>query len=280
MPNLGELAAQAVGILADAVGSSSLRLGAAPTVVILLVPLVLLSLVARPGARWMPQDLGRLGDVRRAMALAAESGADAVVSLGSAGVSRAASAFERFQTLAALPLLGHLARAAARAGVPLRVTANDPVTVLLADAALAEAHRRTSTPERAATSTVEYLGEGRTLAAGVALSEAQPHGVGMLAGGVSEEGMLLMDGLLGAAAWSLAGTASTPQLASPLLLADGTLLGPELIQAAGEIAGAGHARTAVRAANRMLWTVIVVLLFGFLVGFAGGPQLAEFLVGR
>lgn len=280
MPNLGELAAQAVGILADAVGSSSLRLGAAPTVAILLVPLVLLSLVARPGARWMSQDLGRLGDVRRAMALAAESGADAVVSLGSAGISRAASAFERFQTLAALPILGHLARAAARAGVPLRVTANDPVTALLADASLAEAHRRTSTPERAATSTVEYVGEGRTVAAGVALTEARPHGVGMLAGGVGEEGMLLMDGLLGTAAWTLAGTASSAQLASPLLLAEGTLLGPELFQAAGEIAGSGHARTAVRAANRMLWTVVAVLLLGSVVGLVGGPEFAQFLVGR
>ena len=138
-----------------------MRLGAAPTVAILVVLLVLLSLVARPEARWSGKDLGGLGRVGRVMALAAESGADATISLGSAGVSRGASATERFQTLAALPLLGHVADAAARAGVPLRVTTNDPVAALLAQATLAAAHRRTATPERASAAAVEYLGEGR-----------------------------------------------------------------------------------------------------------------------
>ncbi|MGZ8563532.1 MAG: hypothetical protein ACXWWU_07930, partial [Candidatus Limnocylindria bacterium] len=80
MPNLGELAAQLIRVLTDAVGSSSMRLGAAPTVAILLVLLVLLSLLARPTARWSAKDLGRLAEVRRAMALAAESGADAAIS--------------------------------------------------------------------------------------------------------------------------------------------------------------------------------------------------------
>lgn len=280
MPNLGELAARLIGLLADAVGSSSLRLGAAPTLTILLVLLVLLSLVGRPSARWMAEDLGRLGEVGRAMALAAEAGADAAVSLGSAGIARAASALERFQTIAALPILGHLARAAARAGVPLRVTANDPVTVLLADATLAAAHRRTSTPERAAASTVEYLGEGRALAAGVALSDARPHGVAMVVGSLGEEGILLLDGLLRASDWTVGGTASTAQPAGPLLVADGTLIGPELFQAAGEIADGRHARTAVLAANRLIWTAIAVLLVGSLAGLAGGPQVAEFLAGR
>ena len=81
-----------------------MRLGAAPTVAILLVLLVLLSLVARPSTRWSGRGLGGLGRVGRVMALAAESGADATISLGSAGISRSASATERFQTLAALPL--------------------------------------------------------------------------------------------------------------------------------------------------------------------------------
>jgi hypothetical protein len=280
MPNLGELATRLIGILADAVGSSSLRLGAVPTVAILLVLLVLLSLVARPGARWMAEDLGRLDEMRRAMGLAAESGADAAVSLGSAGIARAASAPERFQTLAALPILGHLARAAARAGVPLRVTANDPVTVLLAEATLASAHRQTSTPERAASATAEYLGEGRALAAGMVLGDGRPHGVAMVAGGLGEEGILLLDGLLRPADWSVAATASTAQPAGPLLIADGTLIGPELLQAAGEIADGGYARTAVLAANRLIWTAIAVLLAGSMVGLAGGPQVAEFLAGR
>jgi hypothetical protein len=280
MPNLGELAARLIGVLAEAVGSSSLRLEAVPTLAILLVILVLLSLVARPGARWTGDDLGRLAERSRVMALAAEAGVDAAVSLGSAGIARASSALERFQTLAALPILGHLARAAARAGVPLRVAANDPVTVLLAEAALAAAHRRTSTPERAARSTVEYVGEGRAMAAGAALRDARPHGVALVAGSLGEEGVLVLDGLLRDADWSVAGTASPSQPAGPLLVADGTLIGPELLQAAGEIADDGHARTAVLAANRLIWTAIAILLVGALVGLAGGPQISEFLAGR
>lgn len=280
MPNLGELAAQLVGLLTGAIGSSSMRLGAAPTVAVLLVLLVLLSLVARPGVRWVTADLGRLGQAGRSMALAAESGADAAISLGGAGVVRGSAAVDRFQTLAALPLLGHVAEAAARAGVPLRVTANDPVAALLAEATLAGAHRRTATPERASASEVEYLGEGRAVAAGVALARATTHGVAVVGGGLGEEGLLILNGLLGDAEWTVAGTAGPSQAAGPLLYGDGSLVGPELFQAAADMAHAGHARTAVRAANRMIWTVIAVLLAGSLAAWAGGPQVVEFLAGR
>jgi hypothetical protein len=280
MPNLGEIAARLIGLLTSAVGSSSMRLGAAPTVAILLVLLVLLSLVARPTARWSAGDLGRIGRLGRAMALAAESGADAEVSLGSAGVVRGSSAGDRLQTLAALPLLGHVAEAAARAGVPLLVTANDPVAVLLAQATLATAHRRTATPERSSASAVEYLGEGRALAAGSALARSAPHGAAVVVGGLAEDAMLMLEGHLAVASWSVAGTAGAAQAAGPLLLADGSLIGPELFQAAGDVSSDGQARTAVLAANRLIWGVIAVLVIGSILAWSGGPQVAEFLAGR
>jgi hypothetical protein len=280
MPNLGELAAYLVGLVTDAVGSSSMRLGAAPTVAILVVLLALLSLAARPGARWAASDLGGLARVGRVMALAAESGADATISLGSAGVGRTASATDRYQTLAALPLLGHVADAAARAGVPLRVTTNDPVAALLAQATLAGAHRRTATPERESSAAVEYIGEGRPASAAFALATARPHGVAVVAGGLGEEALLVLDGVLGDAEWSLGATASASQAAGPLLDGDGALVGPELFQAAGEIGADGHARTAVLAANRLIWSAVGLLLVGSLITWAGGPQVAAFLTGR
>ncbi|HET7082458.1 MAG TPA: DUF6754 domain-containing protein [Candidatus Limnocylindria bacterium] len=280
MPNLGELASYLVGLVTDAIGSSETRLGAAPTMAILVVLLVLLSLVARPGARWSGSGLGGLARVGRVMALAAESGADATISLGSAGVSRAASATERLQTLAALPLLGRVADAAARAGVPLRVTTNDPVGGMLAQGTLAGSHRRTATPERASSAAVEYVGEGRAAAAAFAIATAQPHGVAVVAGGLGEEGLLVLDGVLGDAEWSLAATASASQAAGPLLDGDGTLIGPELFQAAGEIGARGHARTAVLAANRLIWGAVGLLLVGSLLTWAGGPGVAAFLTGR
>ncbi|MGZ8562118.1 MAG: DUF6754 domain-containing protein, partial [Candidatus Limnocylindria bacterium] len=273
-------AAHLIRVLTDAVGSSSMRLGAAPTVAILLVLLVLLSLLARPTARWSAADLGRLAGVRRAMALAAESGADAAISLAGAGLVRAASATDRFQTLGSLPLLGYVAEAAARAGVPLQVTTNDPVAALLAEATVAGAHRRTATPERASASIVEYIGEGRALAAASALAGATTHGVAVVAGGMAEEGLLMLDGVLGDAKWSVAGTASAGQAAGPLLDADGSLIGPELLQAGGEVSATGSGRSAVLAANRLIWTIIGVLLLGSFLAWAGGPQVAEFLAGR
>jgi len=280
MPNLGELAAQLVGLLTGAIGSSSMRLGPAPTVAILVVLLVLLSLLARPSVRWTPSDLGRLREIGRAMALAAESGADAAISLGGAGVARSASALDRFQTLGALPLLGYVAEAAARAGVPLLVTTNDPVAAIFADATLTGAHRRTATPERASASAVEYLGEGRAVAAAAALARADSHGVAVVAGGLAEEALLVLDGQLGDAEWSLAGTASAPEAAAPLLHAQGILIGPELFQAAGEIAVGRQARTTVLAANRLIWAVIAALLVGSVAALAGGPPVAQFLTGR
>ncbi len=280
MPNIGEFAAQLVGLLTDAIGSTSMRLGPAPTVAILLVLLVLLSLLARPSGRWIDADLGRLAAVSRAMALAAESGADAAVSLGGGGVVRASSAFDRFQTLAALPLLGYVAEAAAKAGVPLLVTTNDPVAAILAEDTLARAHRRTATPERASASTVEYIGEGRAVAGAAAVAGATTHGLALVAGGLAEEGLLILDGVLGDADWSVAGTASAGQAAGPLLNGDGSLIGPELFQAPAEIGAGGHARASVLAANRLIWTAIGVVLLGSVAAWAGAPQVAEFLAGR
>jgi hypothetical protein len=173
-----------------------------------------------------------------------------------------------------------VAEAAARAGVPLSVTTNDPVAALFAEATLAGAHRRTATPERASGSTVEYIGEGRALAAAAALAGARAHGVAVVAGALSEEGMLLLDGVLGDAEWSVAGTASAGQAAGPLLDGHGSLIGPELLQAGAEVSANGSARAAVLAANRLIWTVIGVLLIGTMVAWAGGPQIATFLAGR
>ena len=280
MPNLGELASRLVGLLTGAIDSTSIRLGAAPTVAILLVLLIFLSLLARPGSRWSRSDLGRLSAIGHAMALAAESGADAAISLGAAGVARSASAIDRFATLASLPLLGHVAQAAARSGVPLLVTTNDPVAALLAQGTLEDAHRRTATPERASASEVEYLGEGRPVAAAAALSQADSHGVAMVAGGSAEEALMVLDGLRGDADWSVAALASASQAAGPLLDWDGAMIGPELYQAAGGVAVGGHGRAMVLAANRLIWSAIVVLIVGSIVDWAGGPQLAGFLTGR
>ena len=278
--DIGKLIGDVLSYIGGQVGASSLRLGPLPTLGLLAVVLVLLSLVARPSTRWMVRDLGHLAAVSRAMALAAEAGGEAAFSLGTAGVARATSAVERLQTMAALPILAHVARAAARAGVPLRVTANDIVAVHLAEGALAEAHRLTETEERSLRSRAEFTGEGRAVPAAAALAEQASPAAAFADGGLAEESLLLLDGVAGRAAWTSFGTASASQVASVLLTGEGTLAGPELYQAPSDLRPAGHERTAVLAANRLLLAAAVVIVIGSLATLAGGLDLAALLAGR
>ena len=280
MPNIGELIGGLVALIGSQIGASSLRLGPLPAVATFLVGLVLLSLVARPPTRWTTRDLGRLAGVPRAMALAAESGASAGFSLGTAGVARATSAFDRMQTLAALPMLGHIARAAASAGVPLRVTANDPVAVHLAEVVLADAHRFTETPERAERSQAQFLGEGRPTVAGMALAEPVTPEAAFVGGGIAEESLLLFEGTLAGASWTSVGTAAASQAGSVLLMGEGTLIGPELYQASSDLRVTGHDRTGVLASNRLILAVTAVLVIASAIALAAGVDLAGTLAGR
>lgn len=280
MPDLGQLMADLLRYIGEQVGASSLRLGPLPTLAVLGVVLVLLSLVARPSTRWAVRDLGRLAAVGRAMALAAESGGLAAFSLGTAGVARPASAFDRIQTLAALPILGHVARAAARAGVPLRVTASDAVAVHLAEAALEDAHRRTDTEERQERSRAEFVGEGRAAAAATSLAEAGAPAAAFVDGSLSEESLLLLQGAGDGAAWTSFGTATAGQAASILLTGEGALVGPELYQAPSDLRSAGHERTGVLATNRLIAAALATMVLGSLLAIAAGVDLAGPLAGR
>jgi hypothetical protein len=252
------------------------------TVVLLGVVLVLLTLVARPPTRWTQRDVGRLAAVGRAMALAAESGGAATFSLGTAGVARATSALDRLQTLAALPILGIVAGAAARSGVPLRVSTNDPVAAQMADRVLDEAHGRTETRERRDRSTTDYLGEGRATAASAAMARASLPAVSpaavFVAGSLSEEGLLLLDASARHAASTSFGTADASQATSVLLTGEGTLVGPELFAATSDVRG-GSDRTAVTATNRIVLAAAAVIVIGSMAAGLAGVDVAAALVG-
>lgn len=290
MPNIGDLASQLIGFIGDAISSSSARLGPAATASILLVLLVLLALLARPVTRWTTSDLGRLAGLPRALAIAAEAGAGAAVSLGTAGVGRSVAAVSRLQTLAALPILGHVATAAARAGIPLEVTTNDPLTALLAEGLLATAHDVTGTTERAGRSRVAFVGEGRATEAARALAgaggagrvttgPAAGHAMSLVVGSLAEEALLVMHGAAAGEATTILGTAEPSQTPAAMLIGEGTLIGPELFGAAAEL-HPGASRASVLAGNRLLWTAALVLVAGSLLQLLGVVDIAGFLVGR
>jgi hypothetical protein len=269
MPSLGALFEWLIRVVGDVLNASSLRIGVVPTLALLGVLLVLLQLAARPAGGWQSRDPAGLAGVTRWMALAAEAGTAAAVSLGSAGLARAGSAAARIQTLAALPILMHVARAAARAGVPLEVSVNDPLAAVAADATLAAAHERTATEERSGRSRVTFVGEGRPAAAGMALARPHRADATFLAGGLGEEGLLLARGLGGDEPVRSAGTADAEQAASVLVAADAALIGPELFGAAADLRALAEERTGAIAANRLLLLAVVVLLLGTLLTLFG-----------
>ena len=278
MPDLGALLGGIVSFIGEQVAASSLRLGPIATVTLLGVVLVLLSLVARPSTRWTVRDLGRLAAVGRAMALAAESGGAAAFSLGTAGVARGASAMGRIQTLAAMPILGVVARAAARSGVPLRVSTNDPVAAAMVESVLADAHRRTETPERRERSTAEYIGEGRATLAAAALASGGSPAANFVAGDLGEEGLILLHGSSRGAAWTSFGTAATSAASSVLLTGGGSMVGPELFQATSDH-GSRAERTGVLAANRLIGGAVAVIVIGSALAWFAGVDVTAALVG-
>jgi len=65
-----------------------------------------------------------------------------------------------------------------------------------------------------------------------------------------------------------------------MLEGDGNLIGPELYQAPSDLRAAGHERTGVLAANRIIVAALVTIVLGSLLAVAGGVDLAGVLAGR
>jgi len=279
MPSPAELLGRLVRFVGEILGASSLRFEIGPTLVVLGVLLVLLQLVARPVSRWVTSDAAGLAGVGRAMALAAESGTDAVVSLGGAGLTRTTDAFGRLQTLAALPILGHVARAAARSGVPLRVLTNDPLAGVVASATVEAAHAATATRERRGRSRIVMVGEGRPAIAGLAMTARARPAAAFALGSLREEALLHLDGLRGGAG-SLASASAEDAQASSLLLGGGAaLIGPQPFQAGADLRSGAEERTMVMAANRLIGLAILVIGVGSILALTAVADLGELLAG-
>jgi hypothetical protein len=270
MPSAGELIARLLSWVGDLINASSLRDGLAPTVAVLVVLLTLLSLVARPSSGWVTRDAGKVTGLGRSMALAAEAGATATLSVGTAGHARATAAAERMQTLVVLPLGEHVARTAARAGVPLHITTNDPVVAGMAEAIVGEAHDATGTGERRQRSHVEFLGEGRLPPAGLSLGADARRVAGFALGGLGDESLLLAHGMAAGPTGARVGTGDVAQAPSVLLEGLGTLVGADLYAAPAEVRSTGHARTAVVATNRLIGVVIGIIVLAAAWALAGG----------
>jgi hypothetical protein len=279
MPTPAELVEGVIAFVGDVLGSSELRFEVGPTLVILGIVLVFLQLVARPVSRWVTVDQAGLGGIGRAMALAAEAGTDAVVSIGTAGLGRSTDALARLQTIAALPLLAHVARAAARSGVPLRVLTNDPLAGVAGASAVERAHEATATTERVGRSRIVMAGEGRPTVAGLAMSARAHPAAAVALGSLREEATLHLAGLQGGAGSLAAGTAEAAQAPSALLASGGALVGPQLFAAPADLRSDVNERTMVLAANRIIAVVLVAFVAASVLAMAGVIEPADLMMG-
>jgi hypothetical protein len=279
VPSPADLVGEVLGFVSEVLSASSLRFEVGPTLVVLGILLVLLQLVARPVTRWTSGDAGGLGAIGRAMALAAEAGTDAVVSIGAAGIARSTDALARLQTLAARPVLDHVARAAARSGVPLRVLTNDPLAGVVAEVTIDAAHRRTSTEERVGRSRVVMVGEGRGVAAGLPLTARARPAAAIAIGSLREEAQLHLAGLRGTAGSLTAGTAEASQAGTVLLASPDGLVGPEPFQVAADLGAVVEERTAVTAANRLIAMAVLVAILVSMLALLDVVDLVPFLLG-
>ena len=269
MPDPAELVARLVRFVGEILGASALRFDIGPTLAVLVVLLVLLQLVARPVSRWVTSDAGGLAAVGRAMALAAEAGTDVVVSLGAGGLVRGTDALARLQTLAAMPVLAHVARAAARSGVPLRVLTNDPLAAVVAGATVEAGHASTDTLERIGRSRVLVVGEGRPTAAGLVMTARARPASAFVVGSLREEATLHLEGLRSGAGALVAGTAEAAQVSTILLAGGGSLVGPEPYQASADLRADANERTMVLAANRLIIIAVAAILIASALALAG-----------
>ncbi len=279
MPPPAELLGRLVRFVGEILGSSSLRFDVGPTLVVLGIVLVLLQLVARPVTRWVTSDAAGLAGIGRAMALAAESGTDAVVSLGGGGLVRPTDALARLQTLAALPILAHIARAAARSGVPLRVLTNDPLVGVVGAATLDAAHAATATQERLGRSRIILVGEGRLALAGLPMTTTARPAAAFALGSLREESLLHLDGLGGGAGSRAIASAEASQASSLLLGGSQALIGPEPYQAAADLRAGVDERTMVMAANRLIAIALLVIVLGSILALAGIGDPGDLLGG-
>ncbi len=278
MGSPADLLGRLVTFVGELLGASSLRFDVLPTLALLGIVLVLLQLVARPISRWTSGDAGGLAGIGRAMALAAESGTDVVVSLGAGGLVRTTDALARLQTLAAMPVLAHVARAAARSGVPLRALTNDAMAGVVAGSTVEAGHERTATEERIGRSRVVMVGEGRPVMAGLVLTARARPASAVAAGSLREEGLVHLAGLRGGAGNLSGGTAEAAQ-ASTVLLVGGTLLGPEPFQVAADLRADVNERTMVIAGNRLIALVVAAMMLGVILSLTGIVDPGTWLIG-
>lgn len=123
------------------------------------------------------------------------------------------------------------------------------------------------------------VGEGRPAAAGLVMTTRARPAAAVVAGSVREEAALHLEGLRGASGSLVAGSAEASQAPTILLAGGGALIGPELYQAPADLHAEVNERTMVKAANRLLYAALAVLVLASALSVAGIIDPRDLLLG-
>ncbi len=174
-------------------------------------------------------------------------------------------------TLAALTILGHVARRVARHGTPLEVPCADPIVMTTAQEIVRAAYAEAGQPDRYDPSKIAYLTYdqfGYTAGVDGMMVRDRPEAVFLL-GYFAAESLILAETGHSIGAIQIAGTKETSQLPFFVAACDYTLIGEELFAASSYLSREPVMLGSLKGQDLAKLVIVIVILFAFVVGTAG-----------
>ncbi len=174
-------------------------------------------------------------------------------------------------TLAALTILGHVAKRVARHGTPLDVPCADPIVMATAQEIVKQAYTEVGRPDDYDPARVAYLTYdqfGYTAGVDGMMLRDRPEAVFLL-GTFYAESLILAETGHSIGAIQIAGTKETSQLPFFVAACDYTLIGEELFAASSYLSREPVMLGSLKGQDLAKLGIIFVILFAFVVGTAG-----------
>ncbi len=174
-------------------------------------------------------------------------------------------------TLAALTILGHVAKRVARHGTPLDVPCADPIVMTTAQEIVKQAYAEVGRPEEYDPMRVAYLTYdqfGYTAGVDGMMLRDRPEAV-FLIGTFYAESLILAETGHSIGAIQIAGTKETSQLPFFVAACDYTLIGEEIFAASSYLSREPVMLGSLKGQDLAKLGIVCVILFAFVVGTAG-----------
>ena len=182
------------------------------------------------------------------------------------------------QVLAAISILGYIARECARTGVKLDVFMPIPTALPLTEETLRTAYMAEGKPEEFSPDMIHFIaGQSPYLTAVLGYFQRERPATNFLIGGFYYESVVMGEGGNTIGAFQIGGTANTHQMPFLVATCDYVLLAEELYAAGASISKDPDILGCLRGEDIMKFILIALMIVGFLLGFARNPVLINVL---